>query len=281
MHILPLFIANYSLLIELMELTSLKNPRIKQLAALEKPRERRAQGLFVVEGVREVSLAQQAGYVITSLFICPVLFKEDKDYPIAQHDMEVFHLPEEVFAKVAYREGTGGVIAVVQQREHSLAQLPVVENPLYLVLEKVEKPGNIGAMLRTADAAGLSGVIVCDPATDFYNANVIRSSVGCVFTVPVASATNEEALAWFQQRGIRTLAAALTPTALAYHKQDLTLPTALLLGSEAEGLSEFWLRNSDQQVIIPMHGRIDSMNVSNAAAILVFEALRQREDSID
>lgn len=261
-----------------MEITSLKNPRIKQLAALEKPRERREQGLFVVEGVREVSLAQQAGYKVSSLFICPTLYKEDKDYPIAQGGVEVLQLPEDVFAKVAYREGTGGVIAVMHHREHTLSRLPVVDNPLYLVLEKVEKPGNIGAMLRTADAAGLSGVIVCDPATDFYNANVIRSSVGCVFTVPVASATNEEALAWFRQRGIRTFAAALTPAASAYHKQDLSKPTALLLGSESDGLSDFWLKNSDQQVIIPMRGRIDSMNVSNAAAILAFEALRQRED---
>lgn len=260
-----------------LDISSLQNPRIKQLVALEKPRERRHQGLFVVEGVREVSLAVQSGLELKSLFICPSFFKADVDYPISEGRAEVFHLSEEVFAKVAVREGTGGVIALFESREHELEQLPETENPLYLILEKVEKPGNIGAILRTADAAGLSGVIVCDQATDFYNPNVIRSSVGCVFTVPVARASNEEVLAYIRQRNIRSYAAALTDTATPYHQHDFTAPSAILLGSEADGLSEFWLRNSDEQVIIPMRGRIDSMNVSNAAAVLVFEALRQRE----
>ena len=259
-----------------LEITSLKNPRIKQLIALEKPRERRQSGLFVVEGVREVSLAQQTGYAFSAVFICPSVFIEDAEYPILLNDVEVFHLSEEVFSKVAYREGTGGIVAVVFQREHGLAQLPKVENPIYLVLEQVEKPGNIGAMLRTADAAGISGVIVCNPATDFYNANVIRSSVGCVFTVPIASGTSEEVLEWCRQQGIQTFAAALTPSAVPYHTQNFSKPTAIVLGSESDGLSEIWIQHSDQQIIIPMHGRIDSMNVSNAAAVLVFEALRQR-----
>ncbi len=260
-----------------LDISSLQNPRIKQLVALEKPRERRHQGLFVVEGAREVSLAVQSGLELRSLFICPSVFKADEDYPISEGRAGVFHLTEEVFAKVAVREGTGGVMALFESREHGLEQLPETENPLYLIIEKVEKPGNIGAILRTADAAGLSGVIVCDQATDFYNPNVIRSSVGCVFTVPVARASNEEVLAYIRQRNIRSYAAALTDTATPYHQHDFTAPSAILLGSEADGLSEFWLRNSDEQVIIPMRGRIDSMNVSNAAAVLVFEALRQRE----
>lgn len=259
-----------------LEISSLQNPRIKQLVALEKPRERRQQGLFVVEGVREVSLAIQSGHVMRSLFVCFSFYKIDTDYPIVRNDAEVFHLTDEVFAKVAVREGTGGVIALFESREHGLERLPETTNPLYLILDKVEKPGNIGAMLRTADAAGLSGVIVCDPATDFYNPNVIRSSVGCVFTVPVARASNEEVLKWLRQRSIRSYAAALTDTATPYHRHDFTAPTAFLLGAEADGLSEFWLTNSDEKVIIPMRGRIDSMNVSNAAAVLVFEALRQR-----
>jgi len=259
-----------------LEISSLQNPRIKQLIALEKPRERRQQGLFVVEGVREVSLAIQSGLVLRSLFICPSFFRGDKNYPIEDGGAEVFHLTDEVFAKVAVREGTGGVIALLESREHGLDRLPETANPLYLILEKVEKPGNIGAMLRTADAAGLSGVIVCDPATDFYNPNVIRSSVGCVFTVPVACASNEEVLEWLRKRNIRSYAAALIDSATSYHQHDFTVPSAILLGSESDGLSDFWLRNSDEQVIISMRGRIDSMNVSNAAAVLVFEALRQR-----
>jgi len=259
-----------------LEISSLQNPRIKQLIALEKPRERRQQGLFVVEGVREVSLAIQSGHVLRSLFICPSFYCVDAVYPIEEGGAEVFHLSAEVFAKVAVREGTGGVIALLESREHGLDRLPETANPLYLILEKVEKPGNIGAMLRTADAAGLSGVIVCDPATDFYNPNVIRSSVGCVFTVPVARASNGEVLEWLRQRSIRSYAAALTESATPYHHHNFTAPTAFLLGAEADGLSDFWLKNSDTQVIIPMRGRIDSMNVSNAAAVLVFEALRQR-----
>lgn len=258
------------------EITSIKNPRIKQLVALEKPRERRQQGLFAVEGVREVSLAIQSGLMLRSLFICSSIYREDPVYVIEKGGAEVFHLSDEVFAKVAVREGTGGVIALLESREYGLDRLPETENPLFLVLEKVEKPGNIGAMLRTADAAGLSGVIVCDPATDFYNPNVIRSSVGCVFTVPVACASNEEVLNWLRQRGIRSYAAALTANSTSYCLHDFTGPSAFVLGSEADGLSDFWLKNADAQVIIPMRGVIDSMNVSNAAAVLVFEALRQR-----
>lgn len=259
------------------DITSLKNPRVRQLLALEKVRERREQELFVIEGVREISLAISSGYTIRTLFICPSCYTEDPEYPIPLSDTEVFHLSEQVFAKVAYRESTGGILAIAEIRQHGIKHLNPIGTPLYLVLEKVEKPGNIGAMLRTADAAGVSGVIVCDPATDLYNPNVIRSSVGCVFTVPVASATNEDALTWFKERGIQTIAAALSPKAIPYHSIDLTITTAIVLGSESEGLSDFWLQHSDVQAIIPMHGRIDSMNVSNAAAILIFEALRQRE----
>lgn len=258
-----------------MEITSLKNPRLKQLISLQKPRERRNRGLFVVEGLREVSLALQAGYRIDTLFICTELFVPDALYPIEQAIEATVTLPKDVFSKLVYRESTGGVVAVLHMRHHGLEQLPLDTDPLYLVLEKVEKPGNIGAMLRTADAAGLSGVIICDPATDVYNANVIRSSVGCVFTVPVAVSTNEDTLAWLKQNSIKTCAALLSATK-TYHHVDLTRPAAFLLGSESDGLSEFWAENADEQIIIPMHGKIDSMNVSNAAAILVYEALRQR-----
>lgn len=259
----------------MLEIASLKNPRVKQLLALQKPRDRKKEGLFVVEGVREVSLAQQKGRDLVTIYTCPTVYQEDADYPVDLSKCEHVSLSAEVYAKVAYREGTGGIIALVRIKNYGLKELPEAKDPLYVVLEKVEKPGNIGAILRTADAAGVDAVIVCDPATDFDNPNVIRSSVGCVFTVPVASATNEELDVWFRAKGVKTVAAALTAKQLHFHC-DMRGPLAILMGSEAQGLSDFWLKNATEQVIIPMRGSIDSMNVSNAAAILIYEALRQR-----
>lgn len=259
-----------------LEITSLKNPRLKLLSSLEKSKDRRELGLFVIEGVREISLAQQSGFEIETCYICPEIFKQDKNYPIDTDAKDVLHLPAALFSKVAYRENTGGVIALAKTKPTLLNNLPKIENGLYLILEKVEKPGNIGAMLRTADAAGIDGVIICDPATDFYNPNVVRSSVGCLFTVPIASATNEEVLVWMKKNKIRSFAAALTAEQ-SYDKADFKNASAILMGSESEGLSDFWLKNTDQRIIIPMRGKIDSMNVSNAAAILMFEAVRQRQ----
>jgi len=265
------------LLSMILEISSPQNQRIKNLIALQKPRERKEQQAFVIEGVREISLAQQSGYELQEIYLNPNLYQADPHYPISFEHSTTYHLSNVVFSKVAYRESTGGVIAVAATRSLSLADLPKKDNPLYLVLENVEKPGNIGAMLRTADAAGLSGVIVCDPNTDFFNPNVVRSSVGCLFTVPVASASNQDAKDWFAGHGITTYAAALTNKAMPYHTFDYKKPSALLLGTEATGLSDFWLKEANQQVIIPMKGKIDSMNVSNAAAILIYEALRQRD----
>lgn len=257
------------------EITSLKNPRIKHLVALQKPRDRREHGEFVVEGVREVSLSEQSGqFKPREIYLCPHIYKPDPQYPI--DTSHVVHLPVEVFNKVAYRENVGGIIAVCPIADTRLQDLPVVSNPLYLILEKVEKPGNIGAMLRTADAAGVNAVIVCDPATDFFNPNVVRSSLGCLFTVPVASGSSEEVRSWLRDRGVRSFAAALTDQSVGYHTQDYSGPIAFLLGAEADGLSHFWLEQADAQIIIPMRGKIDSMNVSNAAAILIYEAMRQR-----
>lgn len=258
-----------------LEITSIKNPRIKLLSSLEKSRDRKETGLFVIEGVREVSLAQQSGFELVSLYICPQIFQQDELYPINLEEKDVLYLPQELFSKVAYRENTGGVLAIAKARANTLDEFPVKNGGLYLVLEKVEKPGNIGAMLRTADAAGLSGVIICDPATDFYNPNVVRSSVGCLFTVPIASATNSQVLGFLVEHGIDICVTSLTATK-AYHQVNMTQATAIVMGSESEGVSDFWLQAPGEKVIIPMHGRIDSMNVSNAAAILIFEALRQR-----
>lgn len=262
-----------------LQISSFQNIRIKNLLSLQKPKERRAQEAFVVEGVREVSLAQQGGFTVRELFLCPAIYRADGDYPVDTGGVSVYEVTEELFSKIAYRENTGGIVAVAHTRALSLDSLPHSENPVYLVLEQVEKPGNVGAMLRTADAAGVSGVIVCDAATDFYNPNVVRSSVGCLFTVPVAAASADEVKGWLTQRGVATYAAALTPKARSYHHFDYTGPTAFLLGAEATGLSDYWLRHANQQVIIPMRGKIDSMNVSNAAAVLIFEAMRQRNFS--
>ncbi len=268
-----------------LHISSPQNPRIRQVMALQKPRERKLSGHFVAEGVREVSLALQAGFAVDTCYVCEGIYIPDAEYPIPLEHMECVTVSQEVYARMAYREGTGGVLAVLQMqnlgleqllnRQQALRQKSTGQAGLYLVLERVEKPGNIGAMLRTADAAGLSGVIVCDPATDFYNPNVVRSSVGTLFTVPVAAASNEQTREWLLSQGVRSYATALSASR-PYHLPDYRSPSAFLLGSEAHGLSDFWLKHADERIIVPMHGRIDSMNVSNTAAIVIFEALRQR-----
>lgn len=256
-------------------ITSVNNPRIKNVLALEKPRERKKQGLFVVEGKKEIRFACDAGYDIMNLFFCEDL--------ISLEDVKEFNVPQgsliavsvDVFGKLAIREGSGGVIAVARQKTHELDALKLGVNPLILVLEAVEKPGNLGAILRTADAAGLDAVIICDPKTDFYNPNVIRSSIGCIFTKQVASATSDETLHWLKQHGITPYSTYLKASR-PYHTVDFTKPSAIVMGTEATGLSQTWITEDQNPIIIPMEGRIDSMNVSTAAAVIVFEARRQR-----
>ncbi len=258
------------------EITSTKNPRLKFLVSLQNAKERKASRLFSIEGVREISLAQQSGFSISSLIICTEIYKEDSAYPISLSADEILHVPETVFAKIAYRGSTGGVIAIARTKALSLSDLKCSTQSLFLILEKIEKPGNLGAMLRTADAAGVSGVIIADPSTDVFNPNVVRSSIGCLFTVPVAIGQNEDVLNWCRKNEIRTYAASLEARSI-YTQVDLTKSCAIVLGSEADGLSPFWLSTVDEKIIIPMRGKIDSMNVSNAAAVLIFEAVRQRQ----
>lgn len=258
-------------------ITSTQNPKIRNVIALEKPRERRKQSLFVVEGVKETGLAIHAGYRISNLFFCDEL--------IAQNEVEAMGLPEkvlipvsrDVFDKIAVRENSGGVVAVAEQKVHRLDDIRLRPNPLVLVLEAVEKPGNLGAILRTADAANLDAVIICDPLTDFYNPNVIRSSIGCVFTVPVAAATSEEAITWLKKNNISIYCTWLQASK-PYHHIDYTVPSAIVMGTESTGLSATWVSAATSNIIIPMGGSIDSMNVSTAAAVVVFEAKRQRGD---
>ncbi len=258
-------------------ITSVQNPRIKNITKLSKAKERREQNLFIIEGARELSLALSAGYKTNSVFICPELFAKT-DYPDVLAnipDNQKFEVSEAIFEKVAYREGSDGLIALTYPQHHKLADLKLSSNPFIIILESVEKPGNLGAILRTADAAQADAVIVCDPTTDLYNPNAIRSSVGCMFTVPTATCTSEEALDFLHKSGIKSFAAELK-AAQWYQDTDFTEPSAVIMGTEADGLTDFWLKNADARIKIPMRGKIDSLNVSVSTAILTFEAMRQR-----
>jgi RNA methyltransferase, TrmH family len=256
-------------------ITSIHNPKIRNILALEKARERRQQKIFVLEGTKELFLAAEGGYNVQSVFFCPDIISSDEVLMIVKKEQLLIPVQRAVFDKIAYRESTGGVVAIAGQREHGLHLLTPGPNPLILVIESVEKPGNLGALLRTADAAALDAVIICDPSTDFYNPNVIRSSLGCVFTNQIASTTSDEAIAWLTQHNIRIFCTSLQ-AAHPYHKVDYTAPCAIVMGTESRGLTDAWVKQSDSNIIIPMQGRIDSMNVSTAAAVVIFEAKRQR-----
>jgi len=256
-------------------ITSTQNPKVKNLLALEKPRERRKQCLFIVEGKKEIGMAIDAGYKIGNLFFCEELISIQEVKSMATTDQLLIPVIRDVFEKIAIRENSGGVLAVAEQKAHRLEQIELSDSPLLLILEGVEKPGNLGAILRTADAAGIDAVIICDPHTDFYNPNVIRSSVGCVFTQQVASATSEETIKWLKERNVAIYCTYLKASK-PYHTVDFSGPSAIIMGTEATGLSDTWVNNSSANIIIPMQGTIDSMNVSTAAAVVVFEAKRQR-----
>lgn len=257
------------------KITSAQNPKIKSLLALEKPRERRKQQVFIIEGKKEIGLAVEAGYTITNIFFCDDIIGAEEVRTLWPDDNLLISVSKDVFDKIAVRENSGGIIAVAKQKTHTLDQLKLSDNPLVLVLEGVEKPGNLGAILRTADASGIDAVIICDPQTDFYNPNVIRSSIGCVFTKQVAAASSEETIAWLKKNNISIYCTYLKASK-PYHETDYTKPSAIVMGTEATGLSDVWVNNSTANIIIPMQGKIDSMNVSTAAAVVVFEAKRQR-----
>src|SRR6185369_14447319 len=243
------------------KITSTQNPKVKSLMALEKPRERRKQQLFIIEGEREIQLAAAAGYKIGNIFFCDEIIGVDQIPNVLKEDKLIIPVSKEVFEKIAVRENSGGMIAVAEQKPHLLSQIKLKKDPLILVLESVEKPGNLGAILRTADAAGVDAVIICDPQTDFYNPNVIRSSIGCIFTKQVAAATSEETIAWLKKNNISILCTYLEASK-PYHTVDFKKPSAIVMGTESTGLTKIWTTNSDANIIIPMSGKIDSMNVS-------------------
>ena len=264
------------------KITSLQNPKIKHLLTLQqKASLRKEEQLFVVEGLRELTHCIKSGYEIDSVFTISYddyLINIQVPYLTLSSTMPaVYEVSGKVYEKIAYRGSTEGVIAIVKARQHTLTMLEnnATTNPVYVVLESVEKPGNLGAILRSADAAGIDGVIVCDPLTDLYNPNLIRSSIGAIFTVPVAVCSSEECIAFLKEHKIQILTAQLQDSNL-YYEQDMTKGTAIVMGTESTGLTDTWRKAADAHIRIPMLGKLDSLNVSVSAAILMYEAVRQR-----
>jgi len=255
------------------QITSVQNPFIKSLIQLqEKAKARKQSGSFLIEGMREIELAVKGNYEIETILFLPELVSNNQITKLTDNPIEI---TKEVYQKLAYRDTTEGILAVAKTKSLQLADLKLSENPLILVMEAIEKPGNIGAVLRTCDAAKIDAVIIANPKTDLYNPNIVRSSVGCLFTNQIATGSTEEVIDYLIQKNINFYSATLQ-NSTSYHTQNYTLPTALVVGTEATGLSELWRKKATQNIIIPMQGEIDSMNVSVAAAILIFEAKRQR-----
>lgn len=272
------------------QLSSFQNPLIKQFVLLqEKSRERRKTGLFVIEGQREIALAIKGGYLLNTLLFCSEIISREEIFnlkEIANNDTDFMEITSEIYEKLAYRGSTEGVLAIAHTKDLNISNLVIsgpfndrtlsgAEGPLILVAEAPEKPGNIGALLRTADAAKADAVIIANPRTDMYNPNIIRSSVGCLFTNQIATGSTSEIISFLKENHINIYCAALQAS-VPYHTCDFKESTAIVVGTEATGLSDEWLQNSTQNIIIPMQGEIDSMNVSVAAGILIFDAKRQR-----
>lgn len=258
------------------KITSNQNPLIKQIRSLkEKSRERKKSGRFVIEGVRELELALAGGYIIETLLICKEIFTATNQN-FLEMPWDTIQISAAVYEKLAHRGSTEGILAVARTKSHTLGDIDLSsKNPLVLVAEAPEKPGNIGALLRTADAAHLDAVVIANPKSDLYNPNIIRSSVGCVFTNTIGVGSTEEVLQWLKANNINIYCAALTASK-NYAEVPMTDASAIIVGTEATGLSKQWLENAKENIIIPMQGHIDSMNVSVSAAILIFEAKRQR-----
>ena len=257
-------------------ITSVQNARIKHVVALQqKSSLRREEGLFVVEGQREIEHCIACGYEIVEMFT-----SQGDRHAVRFTDLTACLSPCEVtplvYEKMAYRGSTEGMIAIAKCREHRLKDLALKKNPLIVVLESVEKPGNLGAILRTAEAAGVDAVIVCDPLTDLYNPNLIRASIGGVFSVPVAVCNSKECIAFLKEQKIRILTAQLQDS-YDYYDYNMQEATAIVMGTESTGLTQQWREVADAHIRIPMLGRLDSLNVSVSAAILMYEAVRQRK----
>lgn len=261
-------------------ITSAKNPKVKYAFSLRERRERDREGVTLLEGYRELSRAHALGIRIRECFCCPALYLgENEESLLASIEASgavLYETTPEILTKLAYRERPEGLIAIAEMRKKGLESIPVRENGLYLVAETIEKPGNLGSILRSADAVDATGVIICNRQTDIFNPNVIRASTGAIFSVPLAETSSEEAVEWLRKNRIRTLAA--TPhTDLVYTETDMTCATAIVVGAEQYGLSDFWMNAADTKVVIPMLGKMDSLNVATAATLLLYEAARQRK----
>jgi len=276
-------------------ITSAQNPKIKNLLLLqEKSKARREQGLFVVEGRRELEHCLEGGFEVKTVFYCPEIIDSSEVCNLlrmtsddhsddrschserSEESLLCIEIQEQLYRKVAYRDSTEGIIAEVEYKSLTLDDLQLPENPLVVVLESVEKPGNLGAVLRSADAAGADAVLIGDPLTDLYNPNLIRASIGAVFTVPVVAAPSADIIAFLKERNIQILTAQLQDSSL-YYDVDMKRGTALVMGTESTGLTPQWRQAASAHIRIPMLGRLDSLNVSVSAAILLFEAVRQRQ----
>lgn len=264
------------------QITSAQNPKIKNLLQLqEKSKARKQQGLFVVEGVREFTHCLEGQYKPESVFFCEKHMTEKEVSDILGEEgcrVHLYNVSEQVYEKIAYRGTTEGLVATVHIREKRLEDLELPENPLLLVLESVEKPGNLGAIIRSAEAAGADAVIICDPLTDIYNPNLIRASIGGIFTTQTAVSSSTEVIKWLKEHKISIITAQLQDSRL-YYDTDMTKGTAIVVGAEDKGLSQEWRLASDAKIRIPMAGKLDSLNVSVSAAILCYEAIRQRHSS--
>ncbi len=255
-------------------ITSKTNPKIKNVVKLQKSSERREQNRIIIEGRREIERALACGFVIDTLFVCNELGAQSSE--IKANVIEEVSL--EVFEKIAYRESSDGLLAVAIPRYSDLKNFKPKKNPLIIVLETVEKPGNLGAVMRTADAAGVDAVIIADPRTDLFNPNAIRASIGTIFSVPLFACSSEECIKWLKENDI-TIYCTYLKASIDYLDADFKKGSAIVMGTEATGISDTWVEAADQNLIIPMNGIADSLNVSVTTAIVVFEAIRQRRNS--
>lgn len=257
-------------------ITSTQNPSVKRILKLGKPGYRKEQHQFIIEGKREIERALQSGYTLDTLCLCPDIASDAAFIPEKWQAAHHLSMNRHVFSRIAYRDQSDGLLAVANMKKHGLDQYTPGSRPLILVVENVEKPGNLGALLRTADAVGVDAVFVCDNQTDIYNPNVVRSSLGCLFSNRIVIASSEEAISFFNQHQI-TMFAAVLQDSKDYYQVGFTGSSAIVLGSESHGLSEIWRTHASHRIKIPMAGIADSLNVSVSAAILLFEAVRQRE----
>jgi len=261
-------------------ISSIKNELIKDIVNIQtKSKVRKSRNITIVEGLKEVDIAARVGTEFEKVLFCPQIISEaDVLSVIGKHNSNVslFELTEEVFSKISYRESTGGLVCMAKTIKTALKDLKVEDNSVFIVLESVEKPGNLGAVCRIADAAKVNGIIICDPLSDIYNPNTVRASLGCVFSVNIVGSDTDNVIKWLKDNNIQSYAAELNASEF-YHQTTLTGKTALIFGTEATGLTNRWLDEADFRIKIPMSGNIDSLNVSVSVAIIVFEAMRQRD----